>query len=194
MKDIQRMTAEAISSILNAPLVTLYAFAILIFVLNPPSALLLFAVSAFFGSFLPILIVFSMMKTGVIPDFFASVRRTRTKPFVGVITSYLIGLVALALLHAPRSLVALMACYIVNSLVMLAITQFWKISIHASGVAGPATFLIHQHGAYMLPFLALLLPVGWARIKLKAHSVNQVAAGALLTIILTLVQAEFYLQ
>lgn len=188
------MTAEAISSMLNAPLVALYAFAILIFMLNPPSSLLLFVVSAFFGSFLPILIVLGMMKVGIIPDFYASVRRTRTKPFIGAITSYLIGLVALALLQAPTSLVALMACYIVNSLVMLAITQAWKISIHASGVAGPATFLIHQHGAYMLPFLALLLPVGWARIKLKAHSANQVAAGALLTIILTLVQAELYLQ
>jgi len=188
------MTAEAISSTLNAPLVALYAFAILILMMKPHSALLLFVVSAFFGSFLPILIVLGMMRARVISDFYASVRRTRTKPFIGAITSYTVGLVTLALLQAPRSLAALMACYIVNSLVMLAITRFWKISIHASGVAGPATFLIHQHGAYMLPFLALLVPVGWARIKLRAHSVNQVVAGALLTIILTLVQAELYLQ
>ena len=115
MKDVQRTTAEAMSSILNAPLVALYAFAILIFVLNPPSALLLFVISAFFGSFLPILMMLCMMKVGIIPDFYASVRRTRTKPFIGAIISYLTGLVALTLLQAPRSLVALMACYIVNS-------------------------------------------------------------------------------
>jgi membrane-associated phospholipid phosphatase len=103
------------------------------------------------------------------------------------------GIVSLVLLNAPESLVALMTCYVVNSLVMLAITQVWKISIHASGIAGPATFLLHQYGVLMLLFLALLLPVGWARIKLKAHSPNQVVVGALLTIILTWAQSELYL-
>jgi hypothetical protein len=46
----------------------------------------------------------------------------------------------------------------------------------------------------MLPFFALLLPTAWARIQLGEHDLNQVMAGALLTIGLTLMQLELFLM
>lgn len=76
---------------------------------------------------------------------------------------------------------------------MMVITQFWKISIHASGISGPATFLTHQLGVGMIPFALLILPISWARIKLKAHDIYQVMAGILVAIVLTYVQLELYL-
>lgn len=133
-----------------------------------------------------------MVRRGDIPDIYASERQTRTKPFIGALASYLMGVFALKIVGAPQSLVALMACYFVNSLAMMIISRVWKISIHASGIAGPATFLVHQLGIRMLPFSMLLLPTAWARIKLGAHDLKQVIAGALLTIGLTLVQLELY--
>ena len=189
-----RKIAEAISLVFNAPLVTMYAFAVLILFLNPPSSLFLFLVSALFGGILPIAIIFLMLKMGITHDMYASERRTRTKPFMGAIASYLLGIFVLTVFSAPSSLTALMACYFVNTLVMTVISLVWKISIHAVGISGPATFLTLQLGAIMLPFFILLLPVGWARLKLGAHDLKQVLAGALLTIPLTWVQVVLYLK
>lgn len=189
-----RKLAEAISLVFNAPLVTMYAFAVLIFFLNPPSSLFFFIVSTLFGSILPMTIIFLMLRMGIIHDMYASERRTRTKPFMGTIASYLLGALVLTVFNAPPSLVALMACYFVNTLVMTVISLVWKISIHAVGISGPATFLTLQMGAIMLPLFILLLPVGWARLKLGAHDLKQVVAGALLTILLTWVQVLLYLR
>jgi hypothetical protein len=87
-----------------------------------------------------------------------------------------------------------MACYFVNAIVMLIITFYWKISIHAVGVTGPITALVFQLGAKMLPFFLLMLPVAWARIELKAHDKKQVAAGAILSSFLTWFQMIFYVN
>lgn len=99
----------------------------------------------------------------------------------------------MVLLAAPREIIALMACYSVNTLVMMLISLKWKISIHASGISGPFTFLVYVLGTVFLPLYLLILPVGWARIELRAHSLSQVLAGFLLTILLTWLQLAIYL-
>jgi membrane-associated phospholipid phosphatase len=134
-----------------------------------------------------------MFKKTIIPDIFASERSTRKKPFIAILLCYSFGIITLVLINAPMNLVALFACYLVTSTVMMIINQFWKISIHASGISGPATFLTHQLGFGMIPFVLLILPISWARLKLKAHDIYQVAAGSLLAIVLTYVQLELYL-
>ena len=85
-----------------------------------------------------------------------------------------------------------MACYFVNGLVLMIITLKWKISIHASGITGPFTALIYQLGSTMLPLLLLVIPVAWARVELKAHTIRQVTAGAILSSMLTWIQMSFY--
>lgn len=134
-----------------------------------------------------------MYKKTVIPDIYASERRSRKKPFIAISLCYLFGIIVLLLINAPMNLIALLACYLVTSGVMMVINQFWKISIHASGISGPATFLAHQLGASMIPFVLLILPISWARLKLKAHDIYQVTAGSMLAIVLTYVQLELYL-
>ena len=189
----QKRIAEAISMALNAFFIAFCAFAVLIAFKSPSSPLSFLVISAVFGSIVPIAIIVYMARKGVISDIYASERRTRTKPFIGALASYSVGIVALLFFGAPQDLVALMTCYLVNSLVMMTISQVWKISIHASGITGAATFLVHQLGAVMLPFFFLVFPVAWARIKLEAHNLYQVTAGALLAIALTLVQLKLYL-
>ncbi len=186
--------AEAISAVFNAPFTALYAFTILILSIHPSSTLLLLVITSVFACFFPLVMIRLMVKRGIIPDMYASDRRTRTKPFIAAIASCVAGIIILVIVQAPQSLIALMACYIVNSIVMMMISQTWKISIHASGLTGPATFLLLQLGAIMVPFFALIFPIGWARLKLGAHDLNQVAAGALLTVGLTLLQIQLYLK
>jgi membrane-associated phospholipid phosphatase len=125
----------------------------------------------------------------MIPDVYASDRNTRTKPLVSVVAVHFVGVVVLLLLGAPNVFVSLMISFLINMLVITIVTQTWKISIHTSGISGT----IHHLGVGMLPFLALVFPVAWARVKLKAHSYSQVILGALLSPLLVNFQL-FFLQ
>lgn len=107
--------------------------------------------------------------------------------------SYLLGSVALVILRAPVFVTSLMLCYLGNTLVMMTITFRWKISVHASGIAGPTTLLVQSLGLVFSLLSLLLIPVGWARIRLEAHTLNQFVAGALVTVITTWLQLAVYL-
>lgn len=190
----KRRLASFISAALNAPLIALLSFIPLILSQRAPYPLQLIAITTFFGSVLPLSSTYYLVRKGIIPDIYASDRATRTEPFLWAMASYLMGVTALMYLNAPFGVTALMACYFVNTIVMLIITMYWKISIHAVGVTGPVTALVFQLGAWMLPFFLLMLPVAWARIELKAHNRLQVAAGAILSTFLTWMQMVFYVD
>lgn len=193
MNDASTALAKAITGILNAPLITLYTFIYAIITLHPPNAYLLFLLTAIFGTVLPMGIIFYMLKKGMLKDAYASDRQTRFKPFMGAVLSYMLGLVALIATSAPDLISVLMAGYLVNTIVMMLITLRWKISIHASGIAGPATYLAYTFGIHLWPVFLLIIPVGWARLKLKAHTMSQVVVGFLLTVVITYVQLFIYL-
>jgi membrane-associated phospholipid phosphatase len=193
LKDTSTALARAITGILNAPLITLYTFAYAITMLHPQNASLLLLLTAFFGMVLPMGIIYYMLKKGLLKDIYASDRQTRFQPFIGAVLSYLLGLVALVVASAPDLVSVLMAGYLVNTIIMMLITLRWKISIHASGIAGPATYLAYAFGIHLWPVFLLIIPVGWARLKLKAHTLSQVVVGFLLTVVLTYVQLFIYL-
>jgi len=186
--------ASLVSAVLNAPLITLLTFIPLILRYGDGETVKLFAVTSFFGCFLPLGMVVAMMKKGLITDFYATNRRERFIPFLATITSYVMGTVSLVVVQASAPITALMACYIVNGLVLLVITLRWKISIHASGVASPVTALVYLLGTRMLPLFMLFLPVAWARLELKAHDKKQITAGALLSSVLTWLQMALYVN
>ncbi len=186
--------ASLVSAILNAPLITLLTFIPLILRYGNGETAKLFAVTSLFGCFLPLGMVVAMLKKGVISDFYATDRLERFIPFLATITSYVMGTVALIMIDAPPPITALMACYIVNGLVLVVITFKWKISIHASGIASPVTALVYLLGTRMLPLFMLFLPVAWARLELKAHDKKQVTAGAVISSVLTWLQMAFYVH
>ena len=142
---------------------------------------------------MPIAVLYLLAKMKFIPDIYASDRRSRTLPFLAAVAGYGVGSVLLVLTDAPPLISALMLCYAVNTAVMTLITLVWKISIHASGVAGPAVAFGSAFGLAGYLFLLLVIPVGWSRLALKAHSVSQVAAGALIAIVLTYYELGVYL-
>ncbi len=63
---------------------------------------------------------------------------------------------------------------------------FWKISIHAAGVAGPTTALAYVFGIGALPIYLLVLLTAFVRFRLKAHTLPQLMGGAAVAIIVTL--------
>ena len=190
----RKKLATVISAALNAPLIAILTFIPLILSQQPPNAPILILIITMFGAILPLSSTYYLVRRGIIPDIYASIRETRTEPFLWAMASYLLGVTVLLYFNAPLAVTALMACYFGNAVIMLTITLRWKISIHTVGVSGPITALVFQLGAKMIPLFFILFPVAWARVELKAHNKRQVAAGAILSGLLTWVQMVFYVN
>ncbi|MBD3205864.1 hypothetical protein GF319_05905 [Candidatus Bathyarchaeota archaeon] len=190
----KKKLAEAVSAIMNAPLLTLVTFIPLAFKYGNGSTLQLLMITSVFGCLLPILMVVYMLKKGIISDFYARERMERFIPFLATIASYTMGTISLILVNAPAPITALMACYLVNGIVLLLITFKWKISIHASGITSPVTALVYLLGTRLLPLFLLFIPVAWARVELNAHDKLQVTMGALISTLLTWFQMAFYVK
>jgi membrane-associated phospholipid phosphatase len=62
--------------------------------------------------------------------------------------------------------------------VALAISMFWKISIHVACVAGSVAVLAYILGPQWLVLGVAVLAVGWARVLVRDHTKPQVVAGA----------------
>jgi hypothetical protein len=190
----RKKLASGVSAVLNAPLITLATFIPLILVQETGQAFTLIAITTLFGSVLPLVMVWGLLRLRVIKDFYANDRSTRTIPFLWSMVFYLLGVWALIAVNAPTVVTALMACYLVNGCVLLLITSKWKISIHASGITSPVTALVYLLGNWMLPLFLMVIPVAWARMELKAHDMKQIAAGAVLSTMLTWIQMSFYVH
>ena len=184
--------AKAVSLLMNAPLLAVATFVYIYLTDATGPSLTVLLTAIFFSGVLPVLIIFYQRRSGIVKEMMVNERDERTKPFLGAISSYVLGSLALAYLGAPVTMVYLMACYLVNSIFMMIITLRYKISIHASGVAGPVTFLVHQYGMRLWPLTLVMVVVGWARLELRMHTVGQVAWGVLVTVLLTLTQLELY--
>lgn len=184
---------KLVSVIFNAPIMASVAF-LLLLVFGEGLDLLVSIIAVIFGTVLPLSFIYYLSKLRMIPDFHVSRKESRGVPFLGAIFSYLLGSICLGLLKAPIIVTALMLCYLGNSVIMMAISTKWKISIHASGITGPATVLLYSFGWVALSMFLLVIPVGWARIRTGAHTMNQFLAGALLTIPMTWVQLLLYLR
>jgi len=115
-------------------------------------------------------------------------RRQERAPFIAVnLIGNGLGYLLLRALNAPASLAALLLVYVAMGVTTLTISTFWKISLHAGGVAGFAAALTWLFGlAWALTFLAIPL-VGWARVFRRRHTWAQVAVGGMVGASVTLI-------
>ena len=170
------------------------AFALLIGAdhgLNSTSGILLLAIATMFASVIPIGHVLFLKHTRKIDSIDVDDRTKRLVPLAVGIGSYLLGFLLLLRFQAPVLVSGLMFCYAVNTLLVLIITRWWKISIHATGMGGPLVALSYQFGWVIAPFYILVVMVSAARIVLEKHTVAQVTAGALLGMGMTTLQLHF---
>ena len=74
---------------------------------------------------------------------------------------------------------------VLTGVILLLITFWWKISLHASTISGTVTLLTILYGLIVVPAYAIVILVCWSRIVLKRHTLAQVTTGALLSMGLT---------
>ncbi len=121
-------------------------------------------------------------------------RTERFLPLVVGIVSYGTGFLALRLMDASVIIQALMFCYATNTLLVLGITQLWKVSVHSTAISGPLVALSYRFGIVVAPFYLLILLVGISRVVLRKHTIAQVIVGILIGIIGTGTQMYYIFQ
>jgi membrane-associated phospholipid phosphatase len=151
------------------------------------SALIYACITLFFLSVGPLLYIIIGVRLGKLSDIDVSRRSQRAGPFIFGIVSVMIGWLVLTLTNGPRNLQTVMIITVFSGIIMMMITFWWKISMHASSLGGVATTLTVFYGAVMLPLFVLLVLVSWSRVVLRRHTVTQVIAGSLAGIVLSLV-------
>lgn len=189
MGDSHKKLAERLSLVLSVPM---FAFlAVVIFSVVSPIGLGPFLtelssilLGMLFLSVLPILPVLYYARRGIV-DIDVSDRRMRPKLFGMAILGYLLGAIVFYFLQATSLMVLSIAYACVTSSVAL-ISFFWKISVHTAAIAGPVTGLTYAFGWIYAALYLLLLPVGWARLELKAHNPLQVIGGAVAAVLVTM--------
>lgn len=123
-------------------------------------------------------------------------RNKRAKPFLVVLGSTLaaLALVGRINLQGDTLLALLLGCHFLNTVLLLGITQWWKISVHCASVSGAlatvAFVRYHVPGAVLdAPMVGrtilgigtiLVLLLLWARVRSRAHTVEQAVAGTVL--------------
>jgi membrane-associated phospholipid phosphatase len=179
---VWRDLARILSTIFNPFLTALALFVILadVSAKSTDDFWRLLFLSTFFTSIGPMIYVFWLYATDRISDLDMSVRHERESVFGAFVVFYLLGTIALWYTHAPKLLVAAMAGYTLSTFIVQYITRYWKISTHALGITAPLVAMTLLYGRGPLPFLILIPMVCWARVYLKAHTLGQVIAGAVL--------------
>lgn len=133
----------------------------------------------------PATIVDVGVRRGRYTDHHLSRRDQRAVPLGLSGLSVLVGLAVLALAGAPRAIVALQVAVLVTVLVVTGVTLVWKVSLHVA-VLGAAACVLTLLGGEWWALSWLAVPVvGWARLRLTAHTLAQVIVGCVLGAVVT---------
>lgn len=152
-------------------------------------------VTAFtFGFGFIIMLFLYLRKRQIISDGDASVKDERTFPYVVSVLFYMMGFYVLIKSQVDTITLSFWICYITNTIVVLIINKFWKISAHCIGAAGALAAMTVYLGPTALYFSPIVVLVGWSRIKLSCHSISQVIAGILFGFFSTYFQMNYYLS
>ena len=180
--------ARIVSNIL-APVTISLPFVVLVafyHTRNQLAAIVYAFITLFFLSIGPLIYVVIGVRTGKLSDLDVSRRSERAGPFLFGIISTSIGLLVLSLVHGPKDLQTALILTAISAVILMVTTLWWKISIHASTMAGAATMLTVLYGMALLPLFLLLVLVSWSRVVLRRHTVAQIVSGSLLNIVLSL--------
>jgi len=151
-----------------------------------------FVIALSFSMIIPFLYIFYLKKKGDLDTVDITERMQRLNPFAFSILSYFIGFFVLRFSGAPLIVQGLMFCYGSNTLLVMLVTRWWKISVHTTGIAGPLVALTFGFGPVIYLFYPLIVLVGLSRVVLKRHTVKQVLVGGVMGLSLTALQFAMF--
>lgn len=135
---------------------------------------------ALFYSVIPMVIIVRGARRGRWDGHWVRERERRMIPFLLCLVSTVAGLVIMLVGGAPRAVLALAWSMIATLLVVLAITRWWKVSVHATVAGGAVATVVLLYGPWYLLLVLGVALVAWSRVMVEDHTVAQVVVGALL--------------
>lgn len=183
-----------ISIIFHPLIISAYTFYILVYQIedNLSNKNNIFFICLIFSNIIPIITVLYLKYKKIISDLDASIKEHRILPLsLGVVYASL-GFIFLYNIQANVYVQGLMFSYITNSIIIILITKYWKISIHAIGVTGPFAVLYLFGYEYITLMILITILVCTARIILNAHDFKQVTIGSIFGFLSTFLQINLY--
>ncbi|MEH1164767.1 phosphatase PAP2 family protein [Micromonospora sp. CPCC 205539] len=136
--------------------------------------------AAFFVTGIPFAYIVGGVRRGRLTDHHVGRREQRRAPLLVGLGSVAAGLALLAVLDAPRPVLALAVAGLVGLVVAVSVSHWWKMSIHSAVAGGALVILVLTFGSLLLVAAPLLAVVGWSRVRLRDHTVAQVLTGGVL--------------
>lgn len=187
-----RKFARIISNVGSPPVVALIA--VLVSVYAPPKTGLTWVSIAFIliAVLIPIIYVIQLVRSGKVTDFHLPSRHERAGPFLVTLIAGIVGWLLVLWIDSPRALKLVALINVIQTALLMLITTQWKISIHNTAITGLAIISIYLMGRAALPSLLCIPLIGWSRVYLKRHSIEQVIAGTILGTVLVLATIFYY--
>ena len=178
--------ARAISVITHPPFLSAFMFVLLSLTADGALAMVLTAaICLLTATVVPTVAVFHYSKVFGNTDGDVYRREDRVKPLAIGILSYLVGVVLLILIDAPRICTVMMVSYTVSTVLVLLISTRWKISIHATGITGPAMALSYVYPPWGYIMYLLIPLIAWSRYVRRKHTPLQLIGGFVYGILIT---------
>ena len=194
LKNVLKYFSIFISIIFHPLIISAYTFYILVYQIedNLSNKNNIFFICLIFSNIIPIITVLYLKYKKIISDLDASIKEHRILPLsLGVVYASL-GFIFLYNIQANLYVQGLMFSYITNSIIIILITKYWKISIHAIGVTGPFAVLYLFGYKYITLMILITILVCAARIILNAHDFKQVIIGSIFGFLSTFLQINIY--
>ena len=134
----------------------------------------------------PIVVSTAIGKT----DIYITERNKRFWFFAIAISSHIAGAI-ISLMLGSFFLFGFHLSYFTVTSVITVATLKTKVSVHAAGITGPITFIAFFMGINFAILYLIVIPVAWARLKLKAHTGKQIVLGIVISILVTLLTCIF---
>ena len=134
--------------------------------------------AALFAGALPLAFLRLGVRRGRWTDHHVDERSARKVPLAVALVSVLAGLAILVFSDAPRDLVALIVAMGAGLACVLAVSHWWKISIHSAVAGGTLVILgIQFEVVGICAGVVLASLAAWSRAALDKHTSAQVAVG-----------------
>ncbi|GHO87928.1 phosphatase PAP2 family protein [Dictyobacter formicarum] len=178
-KPLHVQGARLVSTILSPAVVALPFILLMAFSANDQNPFLSAIITIFFLCVGPMAYITFGVITGKFTDVDVSVRSQRVGPFLFGIASSLVGFLILHVTNGQKNLESVLLLVSISGVIMMLITFWWKISMHASALSAAVTALSMVYGRIILPAFLLVILVSWSRVILRRHTLAQVIAGSL---------------
>ena len=188
--------AKFVSEIAVPPFftITLFCFFSYYFISSHKEATFIAFIAVFFTTISPAVFVVGLLLTGKITHHHVPDKNQRTAPYLFSAISFAVGFWVLHRVSAPTIIQALILSSLVNLILMLIINTRWKISSHTLSAAAGVAGLQVVFGWVIGIFYIVIILVGWARVRIKAHTLSEVISGAIVGFVLTFIQMIYYLN